>query len=145
MPDNPNQQQALPAHLWRRLFAIIYDGLLIIAIWMVTTVILTLINRTNAVYGAWYQSIIFLEAYLFCAWFWIRNGATLGMQAWRLKVQTPAGRNISVWQSLVRFLMGIISALPMGLGYWWILIDPAKRSWGDIVSNTQIVRSSDKD
>lgn len=137
-------QWPLPAPLWRRLLALLYDSLLIIAIWIVTTVVLTLANQTDAVYGAWYQSVLFLEAYLFCAWFWLRNNATLGMQAWRLKVQTMSGGRISIWQSLVRFLAGILSLLPLGLGYWWILIDPAKRSWGDITSNTQVVHIASK-
>lgn len=128
-----------PASLPRRLGALIYDGLLVLALAFASTGILTLINDNKAVEGAWYQSLLFVETYVFCAWFWLRNRATLGMQAWRLQVQTSSGEKISIQQSLIRYLLSFGSLLPLGLGYLWILVDPARRSWSDIGSGTQIV------
>ncbi len=89
--------------------------------------------------GAWFQSLLLVENYLFCAWFWLKDGATLGMRAWRLKVQTETGGKITLNQSLVRYLAGIFSLLAFGLGYLWILLDRRNRSWNDMVSNTQII------
>ena len=132
-------QPPLPASLLRRLGSMLYDSLLLIALWMVTAGIITLLNAGESVQGAWFQSLLFLETYLFFTWCWGRGGATLGMQAWRLKVHVQSGTSFSPRQALIRFLVSIIGFAALGLGYWWILIDPARRSWGDIASRSQIL------
>lgn len=116
-----------------------YDSLLLIAMWMVTAGIVTALNRGEVVGGAWFQSLLFLEAYLFFAWFWIRSGATLGMKAWRLELRSNQGHYLSPRQTLVRFIVNIFGIALLGIGYWWILIDPAQRSLGDIASDSEVV------
>lgn len=116
-----------------------YDSLLLLALWMVTTGIVTALNRGDGVVGAWFQSLLFFETYLFFAWFWTRSGATLGMQAWRLKLCSNQGSYLSLRQTLVRFLVNITGLALFGIGYWWVLIDPAKRSWGDIASDSAVL------
>lgn len=64
---------------------------------------------------------------------------TLGMQAWRLRVQTLEGCPLTVKQSLIRCAVAWLSLLALGLGYLWVLFDKQRRSWPDIASNTQTV------
>lgn len=64
---------------------------------------------------------------------------TLGMQAWRLRVQTRSGHSITLRQSLVRYLVAWLSLAALGLGYLWILFDAERRSWSDIASGTRVV------
>ena len=64
---------------------------------------------------------------------------TLGMQAWRLRVQTSDGYAISLKQSLIRCVVAWLSLAAFGIGYWWVLFDRQRRSWPDIASNTQTV------
>ncbi|BBI48379.1 hypothetical protein HORIV_08000 [Vreelandella olivaria] len=64
---------------------------------------------------------------------------TLGMQAWRLRVQTAEGRSLNLKQCLIRCAVAWLSLLALGLGYLWVLFDQQRRSWPDIASNTQTV------
>ena len=76
---------------------------------------------------------------LFFVYSWRRGGMTLGMQAWRLRVQTTDGHAITLKQSLVRCVTAWLSLAAFGIGYWWVLFDRQRRSWPDIASNTQTV------
>lgn len=139
-----------PAGLGKRLGAMVYDGLLVLAIWIgITTahvawvrLVLELPPETVGAGLAQVFSLrlaLALSAYAFFAFFWTRGGMTLGMQAWRLRVQSDDGHSITWTQSLVRYLVGWASLAAFGLGYLWILFDGQKRSWTDIASGTRVV------
>ncbi len=126
------------ASLSRRLGAMLYDMFLLIALWTATLWILVAIADTT-VTGAWVQSLLFIEAFVFFAYFWMRNQQTLGMQAWHIRVQNADGSPITLRQCLLRFITAIPSLLLVGLGFWWMLVDPRRRSWTDLVSRSEIV------
>jgi uncharacterized RDD family membrane protein YckC len=75
----------------------------------------------------------------FYFYFWRRNGQTLGMQAWRLRLDSASGGRASVRQCLIRMPVGILSLLCGGLGYWWIWIDRERLAWHDRASGTRVV------
>lgn len=139
-----------PAGLGRRLGAMLYDGLLVLAIWIVMSsvhlaVVRLLLEVPAEEVGAGLGQVITLRllmaisAFAFFAFFWTRGGMTLGMQAWRLRVQTRDGCSITGLQALQRFLVAGISLAAFGLGYLWILVDAEKRSWPDIASGSRVV------
>ncbi|MDF3030056.1 MAG: hypothetical protein K0R03_614 [Moraxellaceae bacterium] len=95
---------ALPAPLMVRLFALVYDGLLLVALWMITTALLVPLgtpdqaarNQEIAVVSPAFQQFILFPAlvlvtWLFYGYFWTRAGQTLGMQTWRLQVLRSDG------------------------------------------------------
>ncbi len=127
----------LPASFSRRLGALIYDTLLVVALWMVTLFPIIAINGT-AVTGPAIQSLLFLELYGFFAYFWRSRGQTLGMLAWHLTLTTQSGEPMTLSQVTLRFTAAIASFGCLGLGYFWIFHDPEKRSWPDIFSQTRI-------
>lgn len=120
----------------------IYDGILIVAIWVLTIIALVTITG-DAVVGAWLRTLLFLELYAFFAYFWTQRGQTLGMLAWRLRVVGPAG-SISFNQALLRFFGGMLSLACLGLGHVWMLFDRERRTWPDMLSKTRIVRVAKK-
>jgi uncharacterized RDD family membrane protein YckC len=75
----------------------------------------------------------------FYFYFWRRNGQTLGMQAWRLRLDSNSGGRASLRQCLIRMPVGFIALLCGGLGYWWIWIDRDRRAWHDRASDTRVV------
>jgi len=87
--------------LWRRLAAIIYDTLLVIAMIMVyTTIVLIASHYIFGIEREQINKFVFQLGWLcivlgFFCFFWQRAGQTLGMRAWRLKIvnkdseQTP--------------------------------------------------------
>jgi len=155
---NPAQRQRLaelpPASLLRRLGALVYDGLLVLAI------VLTIAGLANlfaprpeiaddaasvsladmqTVSGPLLGSIIVIVVFTFFAYFWVRHGRTLGMQAWRLRVQTSDGFNITLQQAWKRFLAAIPALVLFGIGYLWMWLDPGRRTWPDRLSGTRVV------
>ncbi len=136
-PEAPDQLKSAP--LPRRLAAMLYDALLIAAIWMVEGTIAVVLNGGEAVQGPLLKSVLFLSAFIFFAGFWSRNGQTLGMQVWRLRIQTPEGYTISLMQALLRFFTAGASMLCLGLGYWWMLFDKQGLTWQDRYSQNCVV------
>jgi len=139
-----------PAGLARRLGGMLYDGFLVAAIWIALTVLHVAFVRYGLGMGAeevgadtaqrlTLQLLLLVGAYVFFAFFWTRSGMTLGMQAWRLRVQTRDGHSITLAQSLVRYLVAWLSLAAFGLGYFWVLFDSERRSWPDLVSGTRVV------
>lgn len=128
-----------PAGLPRRLAAMVYDALILMAVWMLAGFIGVALNDGEANESPLFRSVLLVVTFAFFAFFWMRAGMTLGMQAWRLRVQSVDGRALTLTQCLVRFVVAIVSLVAGGLGYWWILFDAEKRSWPDIVSGSRVV------
>jgi uncharacterized RDD family membrane protein YckC len=84
------------------------------------------------------QGLALLTVIVFFSIFWLKNGQTLGMQAWRIKLVRCDGEDISLHDCLVRCLGATLSALCLGLGYVWCLFDSEKRSWHDRLSKTEL-------
>jgi len=136
--------------LFRRLAALFYDtmlvgGLLIAAI-VPVIVALGIIYGWDQVDTAGLRRNPFYIAYLlsvpllFFVCFWKLAGQTLGMRTWRIRVVSDRGGEISWGSALLRYFTAILSWAVLGLGYWWILIDPEKRAWHDRLSGTRLIR-----
>ncbi|MBR9883230.1 MAG: RDD family protein [Oceanospirillales bacterium] len=131
-----------PASFAKRLLAMVYDLLILVAIWLGVAIIATAINQGGVVSPlgrAAMQSAQFCFSFLFFGYFWTRSGQTLGMQAWRIRVQTFDGNRLSWTQALIRFLCAIISWIPLGLGYLWMLFSDEKLTWHDRWSESCVV------
>ena len=130
-----------PAGLLRRLVAMFYDSLLLLSALLVTTALAMIATRgTLSYHNPWYKTLLFLIWFSFYTWFWLHGGQTLGMRAWRLRVQRPDGGPITIWQALLRFLVAIVSLACGGLGFLWMLVDRDRMTWHDRFSETVIVR-----
>ena len=127
------------ASLVKRVMAMVYDSLLVLAVWMLVGYIAIAFNDGQAVKGPWFNSILFVVTYGFFALFWVRSGQTLGMLAWCLRVEDNDGYVLTLKQALVRYLSAFI-ALGSGIGYLWIIFSKDKLAWHDSWSNTRIVQ-----
>lgn len=130
---------ATPAGVARRLGALLYDSLLIVALWMMTALIGVLLNDGNAVSGVWMQLIFIGEVIVFYGYFWAHHGQTLGMRAWRLKLVDMEGRKVSLPAIFKRMLIGPFSIMCFGLGYLWYFIGTRQQTWHDRFSDTYVV------
>jgi len=129
--------------LLRRLAAIFYDSWLIVGIWLLGVIIDTVLRDEQglglAISHIPLQLFIIATPFLFFGWFWTHGGQTLGMRAWRLKLLDDKGQPLTWRQSLIRVAGAYLSALALGLGYLWILLDPDRLSWHDRLSSTRLV------
>ena len=130
---------AAPAGLPRRLGAMFYDSLLILALWMVTLFLMVIANGGEPVFGAAVQALLFLEMATFFAYFWCAAGQTAGMRAWRLHLVATDGGGVTLNQAVVRLFVASLSITALGLGYLWALLHPERKTWPDLLSNTTVL------
>ncbi len=134
-----------PPSLLRRLTAMIYDGLLVIAaVFIVNALALGLQVKINpdaehVLPPNLGLSLILLTSSGFFTAFWLKGGQTLGMQAWRVKLISSEGGDPRLGQCLLRCLGALVSACCLGLGYLWCLVDKNKRYWHDYLSGTELI------
>jgi len=114
-----------------RLAAIVYDGMLILALLFlvgtVLTVIGTLLTMQTGTESAqarslpvWYQNIVMTPSFIltlvgFYGIFWRRGGQTLGMQTWRLKTVNDSGHLLTWGQSFKRIMAAGLMPLVFGV------------------------------
>ena len=126
--------------LFRRLAAILYDSLLIIAMWLITTLLLIVfINNGAPLQGPLFQFGLYVEACLFYSYFWRLRGQTLGMQAWKIKLVSPSLQTLSWQECFARLFFALVSVSMLGLGFIWMLFDPDRLTWHDRASGTRVV------
>lgn len=154
----------IPCPLWRRLLALIYDLLIVVAIVMVVGLLCQLATGGKLIstgsgvsVPAWYQALqgMVVAAYFVSAW--RRGGQTVGMRPWRTRVTTMAGGTPSMQQSLIRLavvaapllalllepLLGLHITLWTLLVAWiaWFavaLFNPRRRALHDLAAGTEI-------
>lgn len=141
------------APLWRRLVALLYDGLLLVGLWFIVVGLLVplypylglpmeevggvLVPTPLILKGVMFP-LLLLVTWAFYAWFWIHGGQTLGMRAWKLLSRDLHRRPMTLLQTISRFLAGCISTVLLGLG-WFIALLPGKQTLHDSLSSTETV------
>ncbi len=136
MPQRFHSEDELlpPATFTKRLMAVVYDGLISFAVLLIVTWIYMLIagwftgwdkyeemaeaGTLNA--GPMLQFVLFFTLYLFFGYFWTRNGQTLGMQAWRIRIQNLNGLSVSWSQALRRYVAAAVILLIASLGAYYL-------------------------
>lgn len=128
------------APLGRRLGAMLYDSLLVLALLIMATMPFIALRGGEPVEPGEtpYQLAMLFVTWLFFTAFWTRAGRTLGMQSWRLRIETVEGKRPGLGAATVRFLAAILSWLPLGLGFWWQAWDKQGLSWHDRLSGTRL-------
>lgn len=132
------------ASLARRLAAIVYDSLLVLALLFLATLPYIGARGGEPVDPEYlpYQLTLLGVTWLFFAGFWTKSGRTLGMQAWRISVEDRNGKSPSFGVATLRFAAAIVSWLPFGLGFLWQLWDKDGLTWHDRISGTRLVHHS---
>jgi len=107
-----------PAPLWRRLVAAAYDGLLLLALWMVTVLVDAVLRAIAGAPRNWgtLQVCVFVVWLGFFGWFWTHGGQTLGMRVWRLRVLREDGAPLSWLGAAVRYAVMLL--------VWGIVLTP---------------------
>jgi len=69
-----------------------------------------------------------------------RTGQTVGKRALGVKVlDSRTGLPIGVGRAIGRYFAKFLSAIPCGLGYFWMLWDPNKQTWHDKIVGSYVV------
>ncbi len=140
-PDN-----AETASLWRRLGAVVYDALLLVALLVLGSFLYVPIagHVLPAPLGrAVYQILLFAIGFVYFTGFWTHGGQTLGLRTWRLRLVARDGGPVTWSQATRRFALALISWICFGLGFLWVLVDREKLAWHDRYSGTRLTRLPD--
>jgi uncharacterized RDD family membrane protein YckC len=136
----------MSAGVLRRFGAMLYDLLLVIALLVIVTALFLPFtggeaitpDRSMAVERI-YQSALLLVVVLFFCLFWTWRGQTVGMLAWRLRVERSDGTLLTWRDALLRLGGACVSLAALGLGYFWIWVDRDRLAWHDRWSGTRVV------
>jgi uncharacterized RDD family membrane protein YckC len=136
----------MPAGLARRLGALLYDALLLAALWMATTALFLPFTGGEALdpvrtprLELLYRAALIAVLVGFYGLSWTTRGQTLGMAAWRLRVEREDGARLTWPDVLRRLALAALSWLALGLGWLAALADPRRRTWHDRLSRTRVV------
>ncbi|RNF84326.1 RDD family protein [Montanilutibacter psychrotolerans] len=134
-----------------RLLALFYDLWPMVALWMLASLVFTLGYQwaghdvhdnippwSPLQLGLWLVCWLITAGYALASW--RRGGQTLGMRPWRLRVVAADGTRPTWKALLLRYLVGNLSLLLGGLGFWWAWIDRDRLTWHDRLSGTRTLR-----
>ena len=137
------------ALLLRRLAALFYDLWPVLALWMLVSALFTVgyalaghASRDNIHPFSALQWLLWLSCWLIAGLYatesWKRGGQTLGMRPWRLRLQTVDGQSPSRALLWKRYVLGSLSLLVAGLGFFWALVDRERLTLHDRLSGTRL-------
>jgi len=152
------------AGMLRRLFALVYDTLLVIAATFIAFQPVPLVERIIQDFPL-VQTLtsLYLVAvwFLFFAWFWTHGGQTVGMKAWRIKLLREDGKNITWVDAMFRFFLSngcflvlllmvgleaisvqlslILAGVIFCLAFLWAAFDRRQRALHDLASRTRLI------
>ena len=162
-PPMTDARDTPPSPLWRRLVALVYDLLIVVAIMLVANMVglaLTgghLLDEHQRLRAWWFP---FFEAACVGGYFlasWRRGGQTVGMRPWHIRVTGRDGRMAPLGRLALRLLAASLPLLALGLtatvglraagwsalGAWavWFgvaLFDPRRRALHDLIAGTEV-------
>lgn len=145
----PETASDIRCNLPRRLAAVIYDGVVLIAILFFAAIPPTIamvslsdtMQENSGLFRLAMGIYLLLVACAFYAGFWTHGGQTIGMRAWHIRLVRGDGGPVGWRDASLRFLAAIVSWAPLGMGFWWALFDRDKLAWHDRLSGTELRRS----
>lgn len=128
---------------FRRIAAIFYDSILLTGILFVATAILLTLNHGEAFSpgNLYYSSALVVITATFFIWFWTHGGQTLGMRAWKIRLENDDGTACEPRTALTHWIVGVILGSLLGLGWWFALIDRRGRALQDLICGTRVIRT----
>ncbi|MGA0265062.1 MAG: RDD family protein [Lysobacterales bacterium] len=141
----PTRHCGLP----RRLLAMVYDALIVIALLIVAGFLALPFTQldTRAGEDLVYSVFVLLVWAAYFVYCWVRMGATPGMRAWRVRLIGSDGAHPGAAACVLRFGVAMLSGLALGAGFFWALFDARRRCWHDLASGSELIvekRRSDR-
>ncbi len=74
--------------------------------------------------------------------FWVLLGQTPGKLLTGVRIARIDGQPLTVRRALLRYLGYWLSAIPLGAGFFWVLVDDQRQCWHDKLAGTYVVYDS---
>lgn len=128
-----------PARIHRRLFAFVYDALIVLALWLVSGLLAVGLSGGDVAPKVLTQAVVVMLIGGYFVISWHRTRATAGMRAWRLQVVNEDGSPLSWRQALIRAGYCTLFLAPLILPIFSAWLDPTKRTVYDRASRTRMI------
>lgn len=73
---------------------------------------------------------------------WVLLGQTPGKLLMGVRIARINGQPLTIRRALLRYLGYWLSAIPLGLGFLWVLVDDQRQCWHDKLAGTCVVYDS---
>lgn len=74
--------------------------------------------------------------------FWVLLGQTPGKLLMGVRIARINGQPLTIRRALLRYVGYWLSAIPLGLGFFWVLVDDRRQCWHDKLAGTYVVYDS---
>ena len=130
--------------LWRRLGGVLYDGLTLIALWLLASAAFTSVH--GAAEPGWPRLLLQMLSLLvisgYFLWCWTHGGQTLAMRAWGIRVVHADGMPLTPLGAGLRLLLAASGLLAGGITLWWALLDQDGQFLHDRLAKTRLIVAS---
>ena len=139
-PGRPAAAEGYPALLPRRLAALSYEALLLVAVLWLAGLLFSLPELNLPHVRFVYQLYLVLVAGAYFVWQWVHGGQTLPMKTWRLRLVGRNGGTVTWRQAWLRYVLALAGLAALGLGFAWALFERDGLFLHDRIAGTRIIR-----
>ncbi|MCH2414732.1 MAG: RDD family protein, partial [Acidimicrobiales bacterium] len=101
-----------------------------------------LTRDSEGIHGSLLQALLLFVVFFYFGRLEGRRGGTPGKRIAKLKVvDATTGAPIGMGRAIGRWIMRFASAIPLWLGYLWMLWDDDNQTWHDKVVRSRVVRA----
>ena len=125
----------------RRLASALYDLLLVVALVLIATFpfLAFLGDSTQGWRRHLLQLYVLAVTCAYFVWFWTRGGQTLPMKTWHIRLVRHDGAAVGTARAMHRFVLAMLGAAALGLGFAWALFDRDRQFLHDRLSGTALI------
>ena len=122
----------------KRIAATIYDLFLLLGVWFLVGSVGLWLNN-GEVLNPWLGLfMVFISTWSFYAYFWIHGNKTLGMAVWKIEIYSIDGKNVTIQQVSIRFVVNLLIVFFAGLPLLQIYFSKDGASISDHLSKTNL-------
>ncbi|MBF0469773.1 MAG: RDD family protein [Gammaproteobacteria bacterium] len=127
----------------RRLVATIIDTILITIFLSLFIIVFAYLTSTAVGGEGEVDLLLQLSIAIITIILWLRYGATPGKMLLDCHIVDAAtGAPLRPAQSIVRYFGYLLSTIPLGLGFLWIIWHPKKQAFHDLLARTVVIHQS---
>ncbi|MDA8674279.1 RDD family protein [Gammaproteobacteria bacterium] len=122
----------------KRIAATIYDLFLLLGVWFLVGSVGLWLNN-GEVLNPWLGLfMVFISTWSFYTYFWIHGNKTLGMAVWKIEIYSIDGKNVTIQQVSIRFIVNLLIVFFAGLPLLQIYFSKDGASISDHLSKTNL-------
>ena len=123
-----------------RIIASVYDFFLLLGVWFLVGSLALWLNGGEILNPVLGSLLVFLSGWAFYAFFWMKNGQTIGMQVWKFQIVNTDQKHdrITLKQTFLRYLVNCGMLALLGMPLFLIYADSKKLAVNDILSKTKL-------